>query len=97
MCVFDPELVQQFTPPPNTKEEALFKQVNFESLEAAPKVCNLLDKVESQPPFRRIQTLQESLFKGIINNRIWQYSNYHENSVYAYGFDTNVTIRLAFM
>lgn len=97
VCVFDPVLVQQFIPSMTTEEPPQFKALNFESLETAPRVSTILSEMVSQASHEREHTLQTHLLKGIINNKIWQYSGFHENAAYSHGYDHVNTIHLAFM
>lgn len=97
VCVFDPVLVENFTPPPVTREPPDFKQVNFESLSSSPTIQVLSELMTYKPPLSRQLLLQKYLLKGFVNNRIWQYSNFHENAAYAHGFDSDETIHNAFM
>lgn len=57
----------------------------------------MLQEMASKSPHARVQVLQKYLLKGLFNDKIWQYSNFHENAAYAYGFDHPKTIHNAFM
>ena len=97
VCVFDQQLVQNFTQPNPTEERDDFKEKCFESQKTCARVSTMLQEMERKTPHARVQVLQKYLLKGLFNDKIWQYSNFHENAAYAYGFDHPKTIHNAFM
>ena len=76
-----------------------FLQENFEDQGEIQQVSDMakeLDELSHDPDARR-QKLQEALLCGLSNAPVAQYSSFHENAVYMFGYDSPQAVRCAFM
>ncbi|TBU58167.1 RNA dependent RNA polymerase-domain-containing protein [Dichomitus squalens] len=99
VVIYDDRLVKDFTTPPVTQEPPDFIKNNFEDMGTIKQVSDLakdLTQLDNDPDARR-RMLQESLLSGLSITPIGMYSEFHEGTAYAYGYDAPETIRNAFM
>jgi RNA-dependent RNA polymerase len=68
----------------------------FEPETAIELVSSVHDEIESSPDLAQ-NSLQSRLLCGIAENNVGVYSKFHENAVYALGYDHDETLRLAHM
>ncbi|OCH92984.1 hypothetical protein OBBRIDRAFT_863326 [Obba rivulosa] len=97
VCIWDQELVSRFQHPPTREPSGDFLADNFESQESIDKVHSLDSRIRGLGPRDAQVELQKTLLAGLNDLGVGQYSKFHENAVYAFGYDHPTTRRLAFM
>lgn len=99
VCIYDPRIVDNFQNSAISHMPENFLQDNFEDQGDIQQVSDLaqeLDELSYNPDARR-QKLQEALLSGLSNAPIGQYSSFHENAVYMFGYSSHEAVRCAFM
>ncbi|KAI1786799.1 RNA dependent RNA polymerase-domain-containing protein [Ganoderma leucocontextum] len=99
VVIYDDRLVTTFCTSPLTQEPSNFIKDNFEDMGTIQQVTDLaadLAGLANDPNAHR-RKLQESLLLGLSIPPVGLYSQYHEGSAFAFGYDAPETIRHAFM
>ena len=99
VVIYDEKLVSNFRTPPLTQEPPDFIKDNFEDLGTIQQVSDLAEELVglAKDPNAHRRKLQESLLLGLSAPPIGLYSQFHEGSAFAFGYDAPQTIRHAFM
>ncbi|EMD32601.1 hypothetical protein CERSUDRAFT_126709 [Gelatoporia subvermispora B] len=99
VCIWDPEIVSQFQLPPGPPREPdeSFLEEYFEPQGSVEQVSDLSKRLKELGAQDAQLELQKALLAGLNDLGVGQYSIFHENAIYAYGYDDPVTRRLAFM
>ena len=99
VCIYDDRLVADFKSKPVVGPPPNFLQNNFEDQGTIPQVSEMAADLEAlvHDPEARRRRLQESLLTGLATAPVGQYSVFHENAIYAHGYDSFQAIRFAFM
>ena len=99
VVIYDRKLVDTFQTPPLTREPPDFIRDNFEDMGTIQQVhdlaVDLAHLAHDSDEHRRM--LQESLLLGLSLPPIGLYSQFHEGSAFAFGYDSPETVRHAFM
>ena len=99
VVIYDKRLVDEFHTPPLTQEPPNFIQDNFEDMGTIQQVhdlaVDLAHLAHDSDEHRRM--LQESLLLGLSLPPIGLYSQFHEGSAFAFGYDSPESVRHAFM
>ncbi|PIL31184.1 RNA-dependent RNA polymerase [Ganoderma sinense ZZ0214-1] len=99
VVIYDERLVNDFRTPPLTREPPNFIKDNFEDMGTIQQVNDLATDLTGlvNDPNEHRRRLQQSLLLGLTLPPIGIYSQFHEGSAFAFGYDSPETIRHAFM
>ncbi|KAI0082129.1 hypothetical protein K474DRAFT_1655468 [Panus rudis PR-1116 ss-1] len=98
VCIFNQDIVRNFNPPASDLPIPQdFLASNFESQDTIPKIATINMELSAMAEAEAQLLLQQHLLSGSFNDKIWRYSNFHENAVYAYGYGDARSIRNAMM
>lgn len=96
ICIWDPDIVRSFCNAPVTTMPDEFLNKYFEPESAIVSVSSIHEAMQTDPASSQ-SVLRHHLLSGLTERRVGLYSNFHENLIYAEGYDQAETIRLAFM
>ncbi|KAI0095023.1 RNA dependent RNA polymerase-domain-containing protein [Irpex rosettiformis] len=96
VCIWDRDIVNAFVNSPiNSMPEDTVEKY-FEPESAIELVSTVYDEVQSRPD-RAQSIIQRRLLSGLTESKVGIYSKYHENAIYALGYDHPETLRIAYM
>ncbi|KAI0348335.1 hypothetical protein BDW22DRAFT_1350519 [Trametopsis cervina] len=96
ICIWNRQIVDAFNNSPVERMQDGFIEEYFEPESDIELVSSVADEIRSSPTHAQT-ILQRRLLSGITDSKVGIYSNFHENLVYARGYDHEETLRVAHM